>query len=68
MEELTKITNVFLESKRNKYAILPELRQFIGDNVVIGSNVFLTESIPCDHKVKMSKPELVVIKKGEGKC
>ena len=39
----------------------------IGDNTVIGSNVFLTESIPANHKVKVSKPELIVIKKEERK-
>lgn len=38
VEELTKITNVFLEKKRNKYSILPELREFIGDDVVVGHN------------------------------
>ena len=39
VEEITKITNLFLEKKRNKYAVLPELREFIGDDVVIGHNV-----------------------------
>jgi len=35
----------------------------IGDNVTIGGNVFLTESVPSDHKVLIQKPELLVIKK-----
>ena len=35
----------------------------IGDRVTIGSNVFLTESIPDDVRVLNSKPELVVQKR-----
>lgn len=35
----------------------------VGNNVVIGGNVFLTESIPDNHKVILRKPELVLIKK-----
>jgi len=35
----------------------------IGDHVVIGSNVFLTENIPANYKVKIGKPELTIIKK-----
>lgn len=38
VEELTKITNVFLEKKENKYKVLPELREFISDYPVIGHN------------------------------
>ena len=38
VEELTKITNKFLETKKNKYKVLPELRSFIGDCLVIGHN------------------------------
>ena len=36
---------------------------YIGDNVVIGSNVFLTQSVEANHKVVLSKPELIFIKK-----
>lgn len=35
----------------------------VGDNVTFGSNVFITEDIPSDVKVMISKPELVVKKK-----
>lgn len=35
----------------------------IGDRTVIGSNVFLLDSIPSDHKVILSKPELIIIKR-----
>ena len=35
----------------------------IGNNVTIGGNVFLTENIPDNTKVIISKPELVIIKK-----
>lgn len=35
----------------------------IGDRVTIGSNVFLTESIPDDMKVTVGKPELVLQKR-----
>lgn len=38
VEELTKITNTFLEKKDNKYKVLPELREFISDYPVIGHN------------------------------
>ena len=38
VEELTKITNKFLETKENKYKVLPALREFIGDCLVIGHN------------------------------
>ena len=34
----------------------------VGNNVTIGGNVFLTESIPDNTKVIISKPELVIIK------
>lgn len=34
----------------------------IGNNVTIGGNVFLTEDIPDNTKVIISKPELVIIK------
>lgn len=36
----------------------------IGENTTIGSNVFITEDIPSNVKVSISKPELVVKKKG----
>ena len=35
----------------------------IGDNVVIGGNVFLLESIPSNYKVIINKPKLILIKK-----
>ena len=35
----------------------------VGDNVVIGSNVFLTKSIPSNLRVLLSEPELIVNKK-----
>lgn len=35
----------------------------IGNNVTIGGNVFLTESIDDNTKVRISKPELIIIKK-----
>jgi len=35
----------------------------IGDNVTIGSNVFITESIPANVKVTFSKPSLIIIEK-----
>lgn len=35
----------------------------IGDNVTIGSNVFITESIPSNVKVTFSKPSLVITQK-----
>lgn len=35
----------------------------VGNRVTIGSNVFLLDSIPDDHKVTISKPELNVIKR-----
>lgn len=35
----------------------------VGNRVTIGSNVFLLDSIPDDHKVTISKPELIVIKR-----
>ncbi len=35
----------------------------VGDNVTIGSNVFATEDIPSDTKVRIGKPELVFTKK-----
>lgn len=35
----------------------------IGNNVVIGSNVFLTEDIPNDTKVIIEKPKLILVKK-----
>jgi len=35
----------------------------IGDNVTIGSNVFLTEDVPSNMKVIISKPELILLKK-----
>lgn len=34
----------------------------IGNNVTIGGNVFLTESIDDNTKVRISKPELIIIK------
>ena len=39
IEQLTKITNSFLENKENKYKVLPKLRAFIGDLPVIAHNV-----------------------------
>ena len=39
VEQLTKITNKFLEDKPSKYKVLPELREFIGDAPVICHNV-----------------------------
>ena len=35
----------------------------IGNRVTIGSNVFLTESIPDDMKVTIGKPQLVLQKR-----
>lgn len=35
----------------------------IGDDVIVGGNVFLTESIPSGYKVMINKPELILIKK-----
>ena len=35
----------------------------IGDNVTIGSNVFLTEDVPSDMRVIIPKPELILKKK-----
>lgn len=35
----------------------------IGNNVVIGSNVFLTENVPDNTKVLMEKPKLIMITK-----
>ena len=35
----------------------------VGNNVTIGSNVFITDDIPSDMKVTISKPELVIKKK-----
>ena len=35
----------------------------VGNNVTIGSNVFLTEDIPSDTRVHIGKPELVFTKK-----
>ena len=32
----------------------------IGDNVTIGSNVFLTEDVPSNTKVVIGKPELII--------
>lgn len=37
----------------------------VGNNVTIGSNVFLTEDIPNDTKVHIGKPELVFTKKSK---
>jgi len=38
IEQLTKITNLFLEGKETKYKVLPKLRAFIGDLPVIAHN------------------------------
>ena len=38
IESLTHITNKFLENKENKYKVLPALREFIGDRIVVGHN------------------------------
>lgn len=35
----------------------------IGNNVTIGSNVFLTDDVPDNTKVVISKPELILLKK-----
>ena len=35
----------------------------IGDNVTIGSNVFLTEDVPSDTRVVIGKPELIIERK-----
>ena len=32
----------------------------IGDNVTIGSNVFLTEDVPSNTRVVIGKPELII--------
>lgn len=38
IEQLTGITNEFLENKETKYKILPRFRKFVGDFVVVAHN------------------------------
>ncbi|HKM11154.1 MAG TPA: serine O-acetyltransferase EpsC [Bacilli bacterium] len=33
----------------------------IGDYVIVGSNVFLSESIPANHRVTIAKPSLIIL-------
>ena len=56
-----------IESRKKRGCAAPTLlggATEVGDNVVIGGNAFLTESVESDTKVSIKKPEMTFRVKG----